>query len=165
MFFTWSVFGTFVEKWRLPPHFQQYWKYITLNHNYKKKNKIISEFLWTSGSLKHNGFVWKIFIHSNEVHIRDVLGIIPYNFFSDIYWKKPNLPGRHGLRKATGRTYLCSALAGTITWRTIRDKSRIFLKTKTCFFNLNAVYYGNASYLLTINFGGFEKHKLLNCLL
>lgn len=33
----------------------------------------------------HNNFVRKIFIHSNELHIRDALGIIPYNFFSDIY--------------------------------------------------------------------------------
>ena len=83
----------------------------------------------------HNNFVRKIFIHSNELHIRDALGIIPYNFFSDIYWKKPNLPGRHGLRKATGRTYLCSALAGTITWRVILDKSSKAVEKKK-FFNL-----------------------------
>ena len=73
------------EKWGFLLTSQQYLEYITLNHNYKKKNKIFSDFLWISGSLKHNNFVWKIFIHSNEVHIRDALGIIPYNFFSDIY--------------------------------------------------------------------------------
>ena len=33
----------------------------------------------------HNNFVRKIFIHSNELHIHDSLGIIQYKLFSDIY--------------------------------------------------------------------------------
>ena len=70
-----------------------------------------------------------------------------------------------GHKRSNRRRMIRAALVGTITWCTIRAKSRIFLKIKTCFFDLNAVYYGNASYLWTINFGGFEKHKLLNCLL
>jgi hypothetical protein len=55
--------------------------------------------------------------------------------FSILQNKKSRLfPVGTGLQKATGRTYLCSALAGTITWRVILDKSSKAVEKKK-FFN------------------------------
>ena len=83
-----------------------------------------------------------------------------------IFIEKSRLyPVGTGHKGSNRRRMIRVALVGTRTWRTIKDKSRIFLKIKTCFFAVFAVYYGKALYLRTINFGGFEKHKLLNCLL